>query len=409
MPSVAPNVLMIRRALNGVRATYSVTKYPRLFLAANGKGGGSWRIRYRPHVGAQQCWLTISNDARNMNFDDVTAKARELLSKLELEGVDPRAVRPRVGATFDAVFSEWLKVYAKVYKKSWDADEKIFNRHIKARLGSSLLRSIDRMRIIEVLDDIAKSATPLQANRCQSVISAVFSWALDEGRISTHPALRIRRRGEERSRELVMSSEQVKDFWQRLDSIFENAAIAIKLLLLTGQRLGEVTGAEWSEFALDGTSPEWTIPGSRTKNGLKHIVPLTPAVVDLFHDARKCVKIEGGPFVFPARREKPQALDGNQVSRQCKSIFRAIGVSDMRLHDLRHQAATGMAQCGVPLDIRQMVQNQITGRRQSMGSVYDQHDYDSEKRRALELWERRLLALVAGEKPPVERYHDVIR
>jgi hypothetical protein len=52
----------------------------------------------------------------------------------------------------------------------------------------------------------------------------------------------------------------------------------------------------------------------------------------------------------------------------------------MRLHDLRHQVATGMAQCGVPLDIRQWVQNQITGRRQSIGSVYDQHDYTAENR-----------------------------
>ena len=409
MPSVAPNVLMIRRALNGVRATYSVTKHPRLFLATNGKGGGSWRIRYRTHVGAQQSWLTISNDARNIDFDEVIAKARELLSKLELDGVDPRTVRPRTGATFDGVFADWLKVHAKVYKKSWDADEKIYYRHIKARLGSNLVRSIDRMRIIEVLDDIAKNATPLQANRCQSVISAVFSWALDEGRVSAHPALRIRRRGEERVRELVMTSEQVKDFWQRLDSIFENAAIAIKLLLLTGQRLGEVIGAEWNELVLDGISPEWTIPSLRTKNGLKHIVPLTPAIVDFFHEARKLVKNENSPFVFPSRLEKPQALDGKRVSRQCKSIFRRIGVGDMRLHDLRHQVATGMAQCGVPLDIRQMVQNQITGRRQSIGSVYDQHDYGSEKRRALELWERRLLAIIAGEKPPADRYHDVIR
>ena len=104
MPSVAPNVLMIRRALNGVRATYAVTKYPRLFLATNGRGGGSWRIRYRPHVGAQQSWLTISNDARNINFDEVTAKAKELLSKLELEGIDPRAVRAGSG-NLDSVIS----------------------------------------------------------------------------------------------------------------------------------------------------------------------------------------------------------------------------------------------------------------------------------------------------------------
>ena len=109
-------------------------------------------------------------------------------------------------------------------------------------------------------------------------------------------------------------------------------------------------------------------------------------------------------FVFPARRLDPQALDGNQVSRQCKGAFRSLGVGDMRLHDLRHQAATGMAECGVPLDIRQLVQNQITGRRQSIGARYDQHDYAAEKRRALELWERRLLTIIEGRPRPTERY-----
>lgn len=404
MVSVAPNVLKIRRALNGGRAVYSIQKHPRLYLATDGKGGGSWRIKYRPHAGATQRWLTISNDARGVDFERVATKAKALLADLELEGVDPRSARPKVGANFDTVFGRWLEVYAKVHKRSWEADEKIYHRHIKERLGSNLMRGIDRLRVIEVLDEIAKAATPLQANRCQSVISAVFSWALDEGMIKAHPALRIRRRGEERSREFVMTDDQLREFWSELDTMFGNAAIATRLLLVTGQRLGEVVGATRGELRLSGASPEWIIPGERTKNGLRHVVPLTAAAVTLFESALELATRRDNPFIFPARREAPQALDGNQVSRQCKQIFRGIGVGHMRLHDLRHQAATGMAQCGVPLDIRQMVQNQITGRTQTIGAVYDQYDYGPEKRRALSFWERRLLALIAGKAPPIERY-----
>jgi hypothetical protein len=63
-----------------------------------------------------------------------------------------------------------------------------------------------------------------------------------------------------------------------------------------------------------------------------------------------------------------------------------------------------MAQCGVPLEIRQWVLNQITGRRQSIGSIYDQHDYTAEKRRALTLWEARLAAVVSGYTVPLDRY-----
>jgi integrase len=264
------------------------------------------------------------------------------------------------------------------------------------------MRKIDRQAVIAVLDSIAAAATPLQANRCQSVISAVFSWALDEGRIASHPALRIRRRGEERSRDLVMSGEEVQAFWQHLDGVFANAALAMKLLLVTGQRLGEVTGAATRELDLERDDPEWTIPAARTKNKLTHIVPLAPHAAKLFREA--LVLAKDSPFVFPARRLTPQALDGNQVSRQCKEVFRLIGAVEMRLHDLRHQTATGMAQCGVPLEIRQMVQNQVTGRRQSIGAIYDQHDYGFEKRRALELWEQSLAKTLAGDTSGRERY-----
>ena len=76
----------------------------------------------------------------------------------------------------------------------------------------------------------------------------------------------------------------------------------------------------------------------------------------------------------------------------------------MRLHDLRHQAATGMAQCGVPLEIRQLVQNQISGRRQSIGARYDQHDYFQEKKRALELWEARLQEIIEDRKSSGARW-----
>jgi len=404
MPSVAPNSMMIRRAMNGPKATYRVSRFPRLFLATNGKGGGSWRIRYRPHAGAQQCWLTISNDARNIEFDEVARKAKELLARLELEGIDPRSERPRVGTTFDALFADWLERYAKPSKKSWQADELLYHRHIKSRLGTRIIRAIDRRVIIAQLDDIAARATPLQANRCQSVISAVFSWALDEGRVAAHPALRIRRRGEERSRDLIMANDQLQAFWAGLDGLFENAAMAIRLLLVTGQRLGEVTGAAVRELELEGDQPSWRIPAERTKNGLLHILPLPPLAISLFKAALALRDDEEHPFVFPARRREPQPLDGNQVSRQCKALLRRIGVGDMRLHDLRHQAATGMAQCGVPLEIRQLVQNQVTGRRQSIGAVYDQHDYTLEKLRALTLWEARLSAIVAGRLPSNERY-----
>ncbi len=401
MAQLAPNHLVLRKALNGPRAVYSIAKHPRLFLAADGKGGGSWRIRYRPGRGLQQRWHTITNDARNVEFEAVAAKAKELLARLALDGVDPKAPRKRAGTTFDDVWQLWLERHAKVHKKSWKHDEGLYRRHIQRRLGGDGLETIDRQRVIAVLDDIATGATPIQANRAQALISAVYSWSLDEGLVTAHPALRIRKRGAEVSRDLVMSDQQLRAFWAKLSDIEGHVATILKLLLLLGSRRGEVLGIEVRELALEDRA-RWVLPGSRSKNGLANIVPLPPLALSLIREALE--RNGGSRFLFPARHLADQPFDERFVSRTCKRICREIGVPEMRLHDLRHQAATGMAMCGVPMEVRQRVQNQITGRRQSIGSVYDQHDYFDEKLRALALWEGRLVGITEQSGEPVERY-----
>ena len=99
MSSVAPNHLAIRKALNGDRKVYSVLRHPKLYLAADGKGGGSWRIKYQPRPGEGQRWVTISNDVRNADFQEVVKKANEMLSGLAVHGIDGSAPGRGVGAS----------------------------------------------------------------------------------------------------------------------------------------------------------------------------------------------------------------------------------------------------------------------------------------------------------------------
>ena len=262
---------------------------------------------------------------------------------------------------FHTTYEAWLVRYAKVHKRSWPEDEKLYKRHVERRHGGDLVTTIDRPRIIEVLDEIADQAMLLQANCCQPLISGILSWTLDEGRATAHPALRIRRRGEERGRDIVMTADKVRLFWTDIEKAHANATIAMRALLLVGCRVGELVKAEKKEFKLDAAQPLWTIPGAHTKHALTHTVPLPPLAAQLFRDA---FLLSGdSTFVFSARRLEPSPLDGNQMSRQCKEAYCRVGGTVVRQHDLRHQAATDMAECGVPMEIRQLVQNQITGRR----------------------------------------------
>ena len=78
-------------------------------------------------------------------------------------------------------------------------------------------------------------------------------------------------------------------------------------------------------------------------------------------------------------------------------VTKALGIENLRLHDLRHAVKTYMRSMGVPADIADRVQGQVSGLKRGVGWRYDHHEYLDEKRRAPELWERRLLAIVNGD------------
>jgi integrase len=197
----------------------------------------------------------------------------------------------------------------------------------------------------------------------------VFNWAVSEDLLETNPAHGIRKRGSEAQRERVMSDDELRAFWRALTDTPEDRAL--KLLLLLGQRRTEVAQAASSELSSDA----WNIPTARTKNKLAHVVPLSPFTRQLFGDGFD--------------------IEKTSLSRHFRSIADQLKLPDIRLHDLRHCAATGMAKIGVPRELRERVQNQITGRSQSIGARYDQYEYLSEKRDALARWEAHLLSIVS--------------
>lgn len=312
-------------------------------------GGGYERLGDVEHLSLAQAWKAVTD-----RHADITLNGRAA-------GI----------VTFDKLFSDWLRRHAKEHKKSWAHDEALYKRHIEKRLGARLVFDLKRRDVIEVLDDIADDISGIQANRSQALISAVLNWALAEDKIDANPAHGIRKRAAETSRERVMTADELKAFWQALaDTPVDNA---VRLLLLLGQRRSEVCHASADELADEA----WSLPAPRTKNGLPHIVPLTTYARSLF----------GAGFdIYPTT-----------LSHRVRDVVRSLGIADFRLHDLRHQAATGMAALGIRQDIRDRVLNQVTGRKQTVGARYDQYEYLAEKRDALERWERELQRIVGAQ------------
>jgi integrase len=180
----------------------------------------------------------------------------------------------------------------------------------------------------------------------------------------------------------------------------EPTKLALRILLITAQRRGEITQAKWSDFDLDGKL--WTIPvellkssHARRETPEPHIVPLSPLALDILG---KLKAITGSStYVLPAyasSRREASYSDG-VLTRAVRQNSDHFGIAHFTPHDLRRTAASFMTKLKIPRLHVEKVLNHSTG---DIAEVYDRHDYLPEKRAALERWAEHLSAIVEGRE-----------
>ena len=414
MPRILWNASQITAAKTPVqsdegRTTYSFIGVRNLQLDAFPDGRRIWRVRYRLHRAGKRV-------DRAMTLGDLKSvppgRARAMLTDIEqavnadrdpwLEEQQAR-LSPVSHGSFSDLVLEWIEKHSQVHKRSWRQDVDLHRLHIATRaLGGKPAANVGRQDIIAALEEIAANAGGPQANRVQALISAVFSWAVDEGKCETSPAFRIRKRAKEQPRSPTINDETLRLMWSAWSELPPDIGDVLRLLLMTGQRCSEVCGMSVQE--LHPAEKLWVLPSDRgrTKNELAHSVPLSPTawgIVELAH-----TRVLGG-YIFPARGADG-AMSRHTPSHRFADVAKSLGIENFRLHDLRHAVKTYMRSMGVPADIADRVQGQVSGLKRGVGWRYDHHEYVDEKRRALELWERRLLAIVNGTSKVVERWQN---
>jgi integrase len=280
---------------------------------------------------------------------------------------------------------------------------------------------ITRRDVRDLVD--AKAATaPVMGNRLLSRISRLFNFALDREWIDSNPAHRMAPPTKERSRDRVLTASELRELWQalnettaadaaghRVNRLSSVVNAAFRAMLLTGQRSGEVCRMRWAEVDLD--SGWWTLPGTATKNGSEHRVPLTDRVLDVLGEQLQRARPDA-IFVFSTQHRasvpttsRPLSSRRNSIADRAKKAasFLSRGLTfQFRAHDLRRTAASGMAEAGVPREHIAHVLNHRSVTHASVTAIYDRYTYDREKRAALEAWSRRLFTAI-GEGAPAGR------
>src|SRR5262249_20397405 len=159
----------------------------------------------------------------------------------------------------------------------------------------------------------------------------------------------------------------------------------LKMVLVTGQRPGDVRLMEWRDVNLKTAT--WRVPGPKYKTGEAHIVPLSTFALDLLQRARE-LSPDGAVFSDRRKPFHPRSLTG--ALRRWFEL--RPDVEHFTAHDLRRSCRTGLSRIGVSRDIAERCIGHVVG--SAVERVYDQHSYEREKREALERWGEHVRGLV---------------
>ena len=223
-----------------------------------------------------------------------------------------------------------------------------------------------------------------------ATLSKMFAWLVEKRRVRGNPCAGVARPDTPASRERILKDAELVKFWKAASAERTEFAAPLKLLLLTGCRLNEVTGLRRTELSDDGKI--WIIPGARTKNNREHVVPLPPLARDILAAVNTA-----GEFIFSTNGSAPITC-GSKIKGRLDAAMKA---EPWRLHDLRRTVATGMAELGISPHIVEAVLNHVSGAKAGVAGTYNRAVYAAEKKAALERWAEHVEGLVSGKTAKV--------
>tara|TARA_R110002051_G_scaffold189149_3_gene258517 strand:- start:1161 stop:2063 length:903 start_codon:yes stop_codon:yes gene_type:complete len=256
------------------------------------------------------------------------------------------------------------------------------------------LPSITRGDVTRELDLIVDRGAPTVANRTLAALRKMLNWSVSRDYLPTNPCAGIRAPVAEKPRDRILTDDEVRAFWNACDQLGSPFGPLFQILLLTGQRREEVAAMTWSEIEGD----VWTIPRERAKNDKAHAVPLSSAASSILSGIESIAGTQGYVFtttgtspVSGFSRAKKKKLDGlmlESLLEEAAAQDKEAKLLPWRTHDLRRTVASGMARLGINLPVIERVLNHVSGSFGGIVSVHQKHEFQDEKRLALETWNR---------------------
>ena len=295
-----------------------------LYLKVNHTGTKNWVQRLliggKRHDLGLGGFPTVSLEkARRAAFDNRVAVADGIDLLAERRKVRLPTFREAAEKTYETLKPRWRSI--KVQKNWWA----ILERHAFKRIGDLPIDQVGREQVLSVLTPLWTSA-PEMGRKLKRGINSIFKWGLALGYIEVNvidqvsgalprqPAVKEHFRSMP-FQEIPAALETIQE-----SSLSTAAKLALRMLILTMCRSGEVRHATWPEIDLD--QKLWRIPGNKTKSGREHTIPLTPAMLEVLEHTRALN--DGSSLVFPSAAKPGRPMTDATLSKS----LHACGLAD---------------------------------------------------------------------------------
>ncbi|MGP7983873.1 tyrosine-type recombinase/integrase [Rhodoblastus sp.] len=243
-------------------------------------------------------------------------------------------------------------------------------------------KPVDQIMHHDVAEALDAIKAPSQRAHALKDISTFFNWCIPRY-LKSSPCVGIKK-PPQKSRDRVLSDEELAKVWNRAKEIGHPYGTIVQLLILTGQRAGEIAALRWEWIGDDEDTV--TIPAAITKNGRATRIPIGKMARQIVAGVDRV-----GTLLFPARGYTDKPFRGFGTS---KLSLDKCGVKGFTHHDIRRTFATNMAKLGVRLEVTEKLLNHVSGSLGGIVGVYQRHDFKDEMREAVTKWEAHLLTLL---------------
>ena len=359
-----------------------------LYLEVSPTGGRYWRMKYRHGGKEKRLSFGVYPEVTLKAARERQADARATLAR----GDDPAVLKRQAAAqaqreavqTFEAVAGEWLGHQAG----RWAGDtlaaiRKSLHADVFPKIGARPMAHLRPREVMEIIKGIEARGAAETAGRVLQRVKAVFRYAVMHELIDTNPMLDLKPAELLKPRQVrhraALTDKELPAFLAVLDAYEGDPTTkaALRLLMLTAVRPGELRGARWAE--IDTEAAQWRIPAVRMKMKAPHVVPLSTAALAVLADMRA---ISGGAdLVFPSPFYPGKPLSENTLN---SALARMGYKGEHTAHGFRALFSTVANECGHDGDV---IERQLAHvERNDVRAAYHRATYLDDRARLMQWW-----------------------